>query len=70
MSGTPLHINDFQWNASFNISFNHNNIESLGAQSAFLFQSGWAGGNAPFDYTVAKGPFGRFDMGIGDGQLL
>ncbi len=55
LSGTPLTMNKFSWNASFNISFYQNKVESLGDQDQFLFSSGWAGGNAPFDYAVIVG---------------
>lgn len=55
LSGTPVRRNKFAWNASFNISFFRNKVESLGDQDQFLFSSGWAGGNAPFDYAVIVG---------------
>lgn len=56
ISGTPISKKNVQWNTSFNISFNRNKVESLGGfQSAFLFSSGWAGGNQPADYLVRVG---------------
>lgn len=54
LSGTPIRRGDFNWQASFNVSFNKNKIESLGRQSKFLFNSGWAN-NSPFDYVVQVG---------------
>lgn len=55
LSGTPIDKGDFRWTASFNISYNRNMIEDLGAQESFLYSSGWAGGNAPADYIVKVG---------------
>ena len=46
---------DFQWSATFNASSNRNRVESLGQQDFFLFPSGWAGSNVPFDYAVQVG---------------
>ena len=54
LSGTPVRTGNFNWQANFNVSFNKNNVESLGRQTSFLFNSGWAN-NAPFDYTVSVG---------------
>lgn len=56
LSGTPIVKKDFTWNASFNISFNKNRIESLGSyQNFFLYSSGWGGQNQPSDYIVKVG---------------
>jgi TonB-linked SusC/RagA family outer membrane protein len=56
LSGRPVSKRNFQWESSFNISFNKNNIESLGEfQNAYLFSSGWAGSNQPSDYLVQVG---------------
>ncbi len=56
LNGTPIANSTFTWRANFNISFNKNKIETLGPfQRAFLFSSGWAGGNQPFDYLVRVG---------------
>jgi TonB-linked SusC/RagA family outer membrane protein len=56
LSGTPMQTRDFRWTANFNISFNKNKIESLGAyQSSYLFSSGWGGSAQPFDYLVRVG---------------
>ena len=54
LNATPVQNANFSWRANFNISFNHNNIDNLGRQNAFLFNSGWAN-NSPFDYSVAVG---------------
>jgi len=55
LSGTVVNTRDFTWNANFNISFNKNRVEDLGDQTSFLIPSGWAGGNAPFDYAILLG---------------
>jgi TonB-linked SusC/RagA family outer membrane protein len=55
LSGTPINNGALMWRATFNISVNQNNVENLGRQSSFLFNSGWAGGNSPFDYVVRVG---------------
>ena len=56
LSGTPIAKRDFSWRASFNISFNKNNIEDIGLyQDFYLFSSGWGGGNQPSDYLVKPG---------------
>ena len=56
ISGTPIVSKDFNWNTTFNISFNKNTIESLGPyQNSFLYSSGWGGGNQPSDYIVKVG---------------
>ena len=56
ISGTPISKKDFTWRASFNISFNKNNIEDIGQyQDFYLFSSGWGGGNQPSDYLVKPG---------------
>jgi TonB-linked SusC/RagA family outer membrane protein len=56
VSGTPIVKRDFSWRASFNISFNKNNIEDIGPyQDFYLFSSGWGGGNQPSDYLVKPG---------------
>jgi TonB-linked SusC/RagA family outer membrane protein len=67
LSGTPILKNAFSWKAAFNMSFNKNNIETLGRQSSFLFNSGWAN-NSPFDYSVAVGqPTGTIWGLVNDG---
>lgn len=55
VSGTPVYNDNFGWNVNFNMSFNRNNVESLGRQESFLYRSGWGGSTAPFDYTVMVG---------------
>lgn len=55
LSGTPIKTRNFDWNSSFNISFNKNRIEDLGTQEFFLSPSGWGGQNAPADYIVKEG---------------
>jgi TonB-linked SusC/RagA family outer membrane protein len=56
LSGTPVNRGDFTWNASFNVSFNENKIESLGPDlQSFLQPSGWGGGNQPADFIAKVG---------------
>lgn len=56
LNATPVATKNFNWNTSFNISFNKNKVESLGpTQSSFLFSSGWGGQNQPSDYIVKVG---------------
>lgn len=55
LNATPVITRNFSWNTNFNISFNENKVVSLGAQDFFLFRSGWAGSNQPFDYAVILG---------------
>ncbi|NOT73691.1 MAG: TonB-dependent receptor [Cyclobacteriaceae bacterium] len=54
ITATPIRTNAFSWKSTFNISFNKNNIETLGKQSFFLVNSGW-NNNSPFDYNVIAG---------------
>lgn len=56
LTATPVNSGAFRWDASFNISFNKNEIVSLGPdQTSFLVSSGWAGGNQPADFNVIVG---------------
>jgi TonB-dependent starch-binding outer membrane protein SusC len=55
ISATPVAARDFRWTTDFNISFIKNTVKSLGLQDEFLFRSGWAGSNQPFDYAVIVG---------------
>jgi TonB-dependent starch-binding outer membrane protein SusC len=56
LSATPINRGSFTWNATFNVSFNKNNIESLGPDlTSFLQPSGWAGSNQPSDFIVKVG---------------
>ncbi|MCM5527294.1 TonB-dependent receptor [Parasegetibacter sp. NRK P23] len=69
LSGTPVTGKDFSWNASFNISFNKNEITSLGRfQDRYRFTSGWGGSNQPADYMVQVGqPVGTIFGLVTDG---
>jgi TonB-linked SusC/RagA family outer membrane protein len=59
---------NFNWNASFNISFNQNKVLSLGKQTSFLQSSGWAGSNNPADYIIKVGaPVGSMYGLVNDG---
>jgi TonB-dependent starch-binding outer membrane protein SusC len=56
LSGTPLNRGDFRWDANFNISFNRNEIVSLGpGLESMIVPSGWAGSNQPADYAAFVG---------------
>lgn len=56
LGGTPVNNNAVRWDANFNISFNKNEIKSLGPdQNSFLISSGWAGSNQPADFNVMVG---------------
>ncbi|RAK63872.1 SusC/RagA family TonB-linked outer membrane protein [Hymenobacter edaphi] len=56
LSGTVIQNGSFNWNASGNISFNRNKVESLGNVSELPIQySGWASTAIPGDYYVAVG---------------
>jgi TonB-linked SusC/RagA family outer membrane protein len=56
ISATPVSNKNFTWGSTFNISFNKNNIETLGpTQNSFLYSSGWGGGNTPSDFIVKVG---------------
>ena len=69
LNGSPIVGKNFNWYSSFNISFNRNNIESLGpTQTSFLYSSGWGGSNQPSDYIVKVGqPVGTIWGLITDG---
>lgn len=54
LTATPVQTQNFSWRANFNISFNTNNVESMGRVNSFLFNSGW-NNNSPFDYAVTVG---------------
>ncbi|SFV30745.1 SusC/RagA family TonB-linked outer membrane protein [Thermoflavifilum thermophilum] len=63
-----IETKDFSWNASFNISFNQNKVLSLGNQTFFTVNSGWAGSNNPDDYIVQVGkPVGSMFGFVNDG---
>jgi TonB-linked SusC/RagA family outer membrane protein len=56
LNATPIQRKNFNWTTNFNISYNKNNVESLGQfQKSFLFSSGWGGNNQPSDYIVRVG---------------
>lgn len=56
LGGTVMDKGGFRWDANFNISFNSNEVVSLGPNlNSFLVSSGWAGSNQPADYNVIVG---------------
>ncbi len=68
LTSTIMQKGSFNWNASFNISFNQNKIVSLGAQTSFFQNSGWAGSSNPSDYIVKVGqPVGAMYGFVTDG---
>lgn len=68
LNTTIINTKNFNWSASFNISFNQNKVLSLGKQNSFLVSSGWAGSNNPSDYIVKVGaPVGSMYGLVNDG---
>ena len=68
LNTTIINTKNFNWSASFNISFNQNKVLSLGQQNSFLVSSGWAGSNNPSDYIVKVGaPVGSMYGLVNDG---
>lgn len=56
LNGTIINKRDFNYAASFNISFNKNKITSLGPNKQILRNSGWfSGSNFPADYLLRVG---------------
>ncbi|WP_232058429.1 SusC/RagA family TonB-linked outer membrane protein [Nibribacter ruber] len=55
INATPIEKDNFTWTSGFNLSFNKNEVLKYGKQNSALYNSGWAGGNAPFDYAVIVG---------------
>jgi TonB-linked SusC/RagA family outer membrane protein len=56
LSATIISNRNFNWNSSFNISFNKNKIISLGKQTQFTANSGWFSTTAnPNDYLIKVG---------------
>lgn len=56
LSGTIINKRDFNYSASFNISFNKNQITSLGPNRQLLRNSGWfSANNFPADYLLRVG---------------
>jgi TonB-linked SusC/RagA family outer membrane protein len=68
VSASVIQKRNFSWNASFNVSFNQNEVLSLGKQTSFLQSSGWAGSNNPADYIIKVGsPVGSMYGLVNDG---
>lgn len=68
VSASLIQKRNFSWNASFNVSFNQNEVLSLGKQTSFLQSSGWAGSNNPADYIIKVGsPVGSMYGLVNDG---
>ena len=69
ITATPIAKTDFTWNATFNISFNKNEITALSTYQDFYLQaSGWGVGSTPADFIVKVGePVGSIRGFITDG---
>jgi hypothetical protein len=69
ITATPIAKKDFTWNATFNISFNKNEITALSTYQDFYLQaSGWGVGSTPADFIVKVGePVGSIRGFITDG---
>ncbi len=69
VTANPISKKDFSWNINFNISFNKNQITSLGTYQDFYLQSsGWGVGNTNADFIVKVGePVGTIRGFITDG---
>ncbi|PTQ97877.1 TonB-linked SusC/RagA family outer membrane protein [Mucilaginibacter yixingensis] len=67
LSGTIINKKDFNWNSSFNLSFNRNTIVALqGGVQSYLVSSGW--GQSSEDFLVQVGqPVGLFYGYVSDG---
>ncbi|XZF16302.1 SusC/RagA family TonB-linked outer membrane protein [Chitinophagaceae bacterium MMS25-I14] len=55
LTAIPVRTKDFNWNVTYNMSFNRNVVKNLGNnESYFYVNSGWMS-NAPADYIVRVG---------------
>jgi TonB-linked SusC/RagA family outer membrane protein len=65
----PIETKDYGLNFNFNISFNQNEIISLGSLDDFGQASGWASTQIPTDYFIsAGGPIGQMRGFVSDGR--
>jgi TonB-dependent starch-binding outer membrane protein SusC len=69
LNAIPITKRNFNWNINFNISFNKNEITSLGTYQDFYLQSsGWGVGNTNADFIVKVGePVGTIRGFVTDG---
>ena len=69
LNANPISRRDFSWDVNFNISFNKNEIVSLGTYQDFYLQSsGWGVGNTNADFIVKVGePVGTIRGFVTDG---
>lgn len=64
----PIQKKNFTWNTNFNISFNKNEVTSLGGQPQQTRNSGWQGSDGVDDYLVKVGePVGLMYGFVTDG---
>lgn len=55
INATPVSNRNFTWTSNFNISFNKNEVESLGGLTEIVRNSGWQGSDGVPDYIVRVG---------------
>lgn len=55
INAIPVQRKDFNWNSSFNISFNKNRVENLGGLKQQTRSAGWQGSDGADDYLVKVG---------------
>lgn len=69
LNATLAQKKNFSWTANFNISYNKNEVKSLGQfQKSYLQNSGWGFSNTPADYIVRIGdPVGSMWGFVTDG---
>jgi TonB-linked SusC/RagA family outer membrane protein len=68
INAVPLTNKDFQWNSTFNISFNRNEVVSLGPVTQMERSAGWQGSDGANDYLVKVGePVGLMYGFVTDG---
>ncbi|MES2881119.1 MAG: TonB-dependent receptor [Bacteroidota bacterium] len=68
INAIPVQNQNFTWNSNFNISFNRNEVKSLGGVSQVTRNSGWQGSDGVDDYLVKVGePLGLMYGFVTDG---
>lgn len=68
LNTVPVQNKNFTWNSNFNISFNRNQVESLGGPTQITRNSGWQGTDGVDDYLVKVGePVGLMYGFVTDG---
>lgn len=67
LNGTPVSSQHFQWNSSFNISFNRNVVLALGTETEQIWGDG---GRGKYNLTVVGRPIGGFYGHVAEGIFL